>query len=265
MDRRSGDHAGWLGPRGRRAHRDGLESRNRARPRSALAISSLTARSDAVVREMHQKARAGDPGALEVVARWAELGDEATWSWLLHECELIAHAVVRRVTGRRNAELAQELAQQTVLELHTAIMSGQFDPRRLARVQNFLRVVSTRLLAKLTLRRARERATSRRRITLGILASDPPPPPSETDDATSIRGLDVNPDQLRQTIARLPEPDRTAVVLHARGLSLSQIAIELGFRSKSGTRRALMRGLARVRATSKSPDDRGTDHDRPET
>ncbi len=246
MNRRPGDRAGRIGPRDRRARRVAFARLHPPGPRPSQGTDAPTHPPSAAVQRTHELAREGDPDALAIVARWAELGDEATWAWLLKECEAVAAVVVRRGTGRRDADLAAELAQQTVLELHAAIVSGRFDPSRLMRVQNFMRVISSRLLAKFVVRRARDRAAAERhgRHDPGINASTISEASLLADEVH--RELELDPSTIRKAVGALPEPERTAVILHARGLSLTQIANELGFRSKSGTRRVLLRGLRRV-------------------
>lgn len=191
------------------------------------------------------KARTGHPEALRVIARWAEADDPEAWRWLLDQAELAATAVIRHGAGRRDPELVDELAQSVVLGMHRVLKTGRFDHARAGHMRGLLRVIASRTLAKFRVSHARE-ARAR-----GINASMRRPvvdAAAIAEESLSLadevfRDLDVDQVAMNDAIARLREPQRTAVVLHARGLSLTQIAEQIGLGSKSGARRVLQSGL----------------------
>lgn len=215
----------------------------RARGRRSVRPSSTHVR--AISELVFAKARTGHPEALRVIARWAEADDPEAWRWLLDQAELAATAVIRHGAGRRDPELVDELAQSVVLGMHRVLKTGRFDHARAGHMRGLLRVIASRTLAKFRVSHARE-ARAR-----GINASMRRPladAAAIAEESLSLadevfRDLDVDQVAMNDAIARLREPQRTAVVLHARGLSLTQIAEQIGLGSKSGARRVLQSGL----------------------
>jgi RNA polymerase sigma factor (sigma-70 family) len=193
----------------------------------------------ALVQSVLAQAEEGDRDAMSIVAYWLSCGHEESWAWVIRQSEREAAAILRRTTGRRDAQLAEDLAQSAATDVYTMFMRARFDASRGSSLRGLLRVIISRTLAKLLVREARDARRGGEYLTRSLGAASEEfaehPGLSEPDRAT-----------VHRVIARLGEPERTAVILHARGLTLEQIGEQIGFRSKSGTRRVLMRALTRA-------------------
>lgn len=206
-----------------------------------------------IVPEIIERAISGDRFAAEVVARWAAEGDVDTWSWILRESEQMAGALLRRATGRTDRDMVEDLAQQAVTDVYVMLREDRFDYARAHRFHGLLRVIISRTIAKCVVRRAREHRKHREhaaRLATGVA--------QEMFEGLGGAAAGVDRALVERAVGALQEPERTAVILHARGLSLEQIGEQIGYRSKSGVRKVVRRGLMKalesVRRAERAPE-----------
>lgn len=189
-------------------------------------------------QEVFTRASNGDRFAAEIVARWAAEGDADTWAWLLGESERLASILLYRATGKRNGELVEDVAQSAVTDVFQMLSENRFDFDRAHRYRGLLRVIISRTIAKVVVRRARE---SRRNENYAGVVAAQIASASLTPGERARTGIDRS--AVERAISAIPEPERTAVLLHARGMTLDQIGEQIGYRSRSGVRKVLRRGL----------------------
>jgi DNA-directed RNA polymerase specialized sigma24 family protein len=209
--------------------------------RAAPAHGTPHAVESGFVPEIIERAISGDRFAAEVVARWAAEGDVETWSWILRESEQMAGALLRRATGRTDRDMVEDLAQQAVTDVYVMLRENRFDYARAHRFHGLLRVIISRTIAKCVVRRAREHRKHREHAAR--LASG-----AAREMFEGLGGATAGVDRalVERAVSALKEPERTAVLLHARGLSLEQIGEQIGYRSKSGVRKVVRRGLMKA-------------------
>lgn len=207
-------------------------------PRADHPARSNAADQATFAREVFTRAGNGDRFAAEVVARWAAEGDADTWSWLLDESERLASILLYRATGRRDGEMVEDVAQSAVTDVYQMLSENRFDFERAHRYRGLLRVIISRTIAKYVVRRARE--SRRREDYAGEVAAQ-----IASASLTPGEGARAGADRsaVERAIRTLPEPERTAVLLHARGMTLDRIGEQIGYRSRSGVRKVLRRGL----------------------
>jgi len=198
---------------------------------------------------LSERAFEGDPEALVAIVTAAEKGDEDAWACLTMQIRILSASVLRHAFGRADAPGIDDLSQMTAAELLEMFREGRFDRSRASSARGLISVIASRLVIRSMRRTRREymtdHATPRETLALEIDESV-----KLSDEVFTETGLDRA--SFAEMLAALPEPERTAVILHARGCTLDQIAEHIGRRSRSGAHKALRRGLRRMLVQIKS-------------
>ena len=161
-----------------------------------------------------------EPNDELLMERYARSGDREAFAVLFARYAPRMLGLFRRSTG--DAVLAQDLVQQTFLQIHRA----RRDYRRGAAVRPWFFAIA------MNVRREHFRRASRRRET-SLDATGHREPSQEPDASTATERA------VRRALARLPEAQREVVLLHYyEGLSMGEVAQAVG----------ASRGAVKVRA-----------------
>jgi RNA polymerase sigma-70 factor (ECF subfamily) len=176
-------------------------------------------------------------GPAEALARLARGRDVEAWTWLIEEVGDQIRACAGRLS--EDAASADDAAQEALLTIRDH--ARQFRPRGDADADARRWILRVAANSALSLRRARRRARDR---DLRAGAEPMPLPPDSADRLEREETASA----LRDALAELGEPERTAIVLRVvEGLGYDQVAAEL--RCAEGTARSrVSRGLEHLRA-----------------
>jgi RNA polymerase sigma-70 factor (ECF subfamily) len=182
-----------------------------------------------------------DPDAERVAAALARDLDDG-FAELVRTYQGLVYAVALRTTGHRAD--AEDLAAEALLRAYRSLADHLADERGDA----WLRALAPRpwlLTIVVNVRRNQVRDAARRPRTDGATPPDAPVPGPSVEEHAEHREAT---EHLAGLLARLPETQRTAVVLrHVTDLPLAEVAEVLG--CPVGTAKShVSRGLARLRA-----------------
>lgn len=185
----------------------------------------------------------GDAASLVSMVLAAECGDQTAWSVLMREIRGLCASALLRGTGRVDPSMLDDLTQSTAEQLLRLFRAGRFDRGRAGRIRGLIAVVASRTMARAMHRRTAERAGMERYAGEPMMA--------RVDEAATVADevfRDTSFDRLsfERAVAGLPEPERTAVSLHALGCSFERIAEQIGRSGRSGAHKVVKRGLLKV-------------------
>lgn len=174
-----------------------------------------------------------------VCARLAKDLDDGFAVLVRHE-ERVVYSVALRVTGAHQD--AEDLAAETFLRAYRALREFSADRIRELRPRPWLLTITMNTWRNMVRDRARRPTT--------VLTADPPERGADGATVEQVAERTEVQRELGALLARLPAPQRAAVVLrHVAGMSICEVAGALG--CPEGTAKShVSRGLAALRAHS---------------
>lgn len=188
----------------------------------------MTSRPPARRREVNEISQAAEPVRIDLERR--REGEAARFiERVFAEQERRIHGLV--LASLRDPELAADVTQEAFLRLLREARAGRYPDSAGAWLY--------RTALNLAVSRAR-RAAVARRFAPRLVRRDDPPTPEEVSLGRERSAL------MRAALARLPQVQRTALIMAAQGIGGEQIAAQLG-KSHGATRTLLLRARRQLR------------------